>query len=212
MMAKPSTRSAGISNSRKQILDIAAKLFSQRSYNGTPLRDIAAAANMKAGSLYYHFDSKEQLILEVLQIGISNIRESAVKNVEALPVESTCREKLIAAAKGHLEALLEKGDYASTSIRNYRQIPDTIQDVVIETRNSYEDLWRKWLAEGQEKGEIKADTNLKILRLTILSSLNRVLEWYSEGEELTVHQIAETQIGFFWDGVGVKVSDTDNNG
>jgi len=205
--AKTSARSTGTGNSRKQILDIAAALFSQRGYNGTPLRDIAAAANMKAGSLYYHFDSKEQLILEVLQIGINNIRESAVKSVAALPAESSSREVLIAAAKGHLEALLEKGDYASTSIRNYRQVPDAIQDVVVKIRNSYEDLWRQWLADAQEKGEIKAEVNLKILRLAILSALNRVLEWYTEGEELTVHEIAEIQMGFFLDGVGLEVAD-----
>ena len=56
--------------SRQQILAVAATLFCARGYAGTSLRDIAAAAGMKAGSLYYHFASKEELTAEVLRIGV----------------------------------------------------------------------------------------------------------------------------------------------
>jgi Transcriptional regulator len=58
-----------VKNTREKILDAAAALFSRQGYNGTALRDIAAALDMKAGSLYYHFDSKEQLVLEIFKTG-----------------------------------------------------------------------------------------------------------------------------------------------
>ena len=194
------TKLSGAKKTKEQILDISAKLFSQRGYNGTPLRDIAAAVNMKAGSLYYHFDSKEQLIQEILTIGVENIYESVVARVEDLPEKSSSRSILLAAAKGHLEALLEKGDYTSTGIRNYGQLPKPIQSKVLVIRDKYEDLWRGWLSEAKEKGEIRPDVDLKVLRLTILGAMNRTLEWYKKGG-LSVEEIAEVQIGFFWDGV-----------
>ena len=194
------TKLSGAKKTKEQILDISAKLFSQRGYNGTPLRDIAAAVNMKAGSLYYHFDSKEQLIQEILTIGVENIYESVVARVEDLPEKSSSRSILLAAAKGHLEALLEKGDYTSTGIRNYGQLPKSIQSKVLVIRDKYEDLWRGWLSEAKEKGEIRPDVDLKVLRLTILGALNRTLEWYKKGG-LSVEEIAEVQMGFFLDGV-----------
>ena len=194
------TKLSGAKKTKEQILDISAKLFSQRGYNGTPLRDIAAAVNMKAGSLYYHFDSKEQLIQEILTIGVENIYESVVARVEDLPEKSSSRSILLAAAKGHLEALLEKGDYTSTGIRNYGQLPKSIQSKVLVIRDKYEDLWRGWLSEAKEKGEIRPDVDLKVLRLTILGALNRTLEWYRKGG-LSVEEIAEVQMGFFLDGV-----------
>jgi len=198
---------SGAKKTREHILDVSAKLFSKRGYNGTPLRDIAAAVNMKAGSLYYHFDSKEQLIQEILTIGVENIYESVVCRVKDLPEKSSSRSILLAAAKGHLEALLEKGDYTSTGIRNYGQLPKPIQSKILLVRDKYEDLWRGWLAEAKEKGEISDNVDLKILRLTILGALNRTLEWYKKGD-LSVEQIAEMQLAFFWDGVAEAVKKT----
>ncbi|MEW4982566.1 MAG: TetR/AcrR family transcriptional regulator [Cycloclasticus sp.] len=189
-----------VKKTREKILDAAASLFSQQGYNGTALRDIASALDMKAGSLYYHFDSKEQLVLEILKIGLENIIQTVITRVNALPEGSSTREVLIAAAKGHLVALLEKGDYTSTSIRNYGQMPAAVQEEGLLIRDKYENMWRKWLIAAQEKGDIKASVDLKILRLSLLGSLNRTLAWYAVGEK-SIDEIAEIQVGFFWDGI-----------
>ncbi|PHS73435.1 MAG: TetR family transcriptional regulator [Cycloclasticus sp.] len=189
-----------VKQTRTMILDVSAKLFSQYGYNGTVIRDIAQALNMKAGSLYYHFDSKEQLVLEVLTIGIENIIDTVQREVAALPKNCSSKEIVQAATKGHLLALLEKGDYTSTSIRNLGQLPEPVQAEVLVIRDRYEDMWRKWLLDAQTNGEIKANVNLKVLRLSILGVLNRTLAWYKKGE-LTIEEIAGMQIGYFWDGV-----------
>jgi len=206
-MVKPEvltkTKKSGTNKTRQKILDVSATLFSHKGYNGTSLRDIAVAADMKAGSIYHHFDSKEQLIREVLTTGIDNIYQYTTREVNALPENSSTRAIIDAAARGHLEALLEKCDYSSTSIRNFRQLPEASQIVVLELRDKYEKLWHQWLKEGQEKGEIKPEVNLKILRLTILSALTKTLEWYKEGE-LSTEEIAGMQISFFWNGVDGK--------
>ena len=47
---------------RSRIMDEAANLFLQRGYEGTSLRQLAEVVGMKAGSLYYHFSSKDQLL------------------------------------------------------------------------------------------------------------------------------------------------------
>ncbi len=185
---------------RANILDVSAKLFSQYGYNGTVLRDVANALDMKAGSLYYHFGSKEQLVLEVLMIGIESIIDTVTKEVGALPENCSSRELIHAAAKGHLSALLEKGDYTSTSIRNLGQLPESVQDKVLVIRDRYEDMWRNWLLEAQKKGDIKQSVNLKILRLSLLGVLNRTLAWYKKGD-LSIEEIATIQVEFFWDGI-----------
>ena len=184
-----------VKNTREKILDAAAALFSRQGYNGTALRDIAAALDMKAGSLYYHFDSKEQLVLEILKLGLENIINTVITR--------TTEEVLIEAAKGHLTALLEKGDYTSTSIRNYGQMPAAVQEKGRGIRDKYENMWRKWLVAAQKRGDIDASVDLKILRLSLLGSLNRTLAWYSPGEK-TIDEIAEIQVGFFWNGIKAR--------
>jgi len=185
---------------KTKILDVSARMFSKQGYNGTVLRDIANELNMKAGSLYYHFESKEQLVLEVLNIGLQNITDKVMAAIDALPEDATSRERLFAAAKGHLTALLEKGDYTSTSIRNLGLLPDSVLEEVMVSRKKYENMWRTWIEEAQAKGDIRADINIKVLRLSIFGALNRTVAWYKEGE-LSINEIAEIQMGFLWDGI-----------
>jgi len=189
-----------VNKTKENILDAAAVLFSQRGYNGTALRDIANALDMKAGSLYYHFESKEQMVLEILTLGMKNIISTVINRVEALPENASSRDVLVAAAKGHLAALLEKGDYTSTSIRNYAQMPEPVQKKGHVLREKYEKMWRTWLLKAQQEGDIKESVDLKILRLSLLGAMNRTLAWYKEGG-LSVDEIAEIQISFVWEGI-----------
>ncbi len=189
-----------VSKTKENILDAAAALFSKRGYNGTALRDIANALDMKAGSLYYHFESKEQMVLEILTLGMKNIISTVIQRVEELPEDATSRDVLVAAAKGHLTALLEKGDYTSTSIRNYAQMPEPVRKKGHVLREKYEKMWRTFLLKAQQEGDIKESVDLKILRLSLLGAMNRTLTWYKEGG-LSVDEIAEIQIGFVWEGI-----------
>ena len=200
MSANLRTDKTKVKKTKDNILDAAAALFSQHGYNGTALRDIADSLNMKAGSLYYHFDSKEQLVLEIISIGLENIIDTVIQRVEALPEGSSTREVLVTAAQGHLAALLGKGDYTSTSIRNYGQMPEAVQLETLIIRDKYEDMWRKWLVKAQQKGDIKTSINLKLLRLTLLGSLNRTLAWYKKGD-MTTDDIAKAQVDIIWDGI-----------
>src|SRR3954464_11698845 len=62
--------------SRDAILRAAAALFRHQGYSGTTLRQIASLAKTKAGSIYYHFDSKEEILKEVLERGLQHVVES----------------------------------------------------------------------------------------------------------------------------------------
>jgi AcrR family transcriptional regulator len=185
---------------RKLILDVAAALFSSRGYNATPLREVAAAANMKAGSLYYHFDSKESMMLEILNMGIEGIAESVNGEIARLPEGAEFGKRLEAAMLGHLKAILVNGDYASTNIRNYGQVPERVRAASMPVREQYEDIWRTLLKRGQEEGAISSKANIGLLRLTIFGGMNWASEWYRP-EGLTIEVIAAEQAKLFLKGI-----------
>ncbi|MGP8122167.1 MAG: TetR/AcrR family transcriptional regulator, partial [Xanthobacteraceae bacterium] len=62
--------------SRDSILEAAAKLFRRQGYSATTLRQIASTAEIKAGSIYYYFDSKEAILDEVLHRGLLRVFEA----------------------------------------------------------------------------------------------------------------------------------------
>ncbi|WP_343243309.1 helix-turn-helix domain-containing protein, partial [Streptomyces sp. SID12501] len=58
---------------RRELLDTAAEVFAAQGYNATTVRKIADAAGMLAGSLYYHFDSKESMLDEILSAFLNEL-------------------------------------------------------------------------------------------------------------------------------------------
>ncbi len=88
--------------SRARILDAAAKMFRQKGYAATTLIEIARAAGMQAGSLYYHFGSKDELLEEVLDIGMRRVHEAVEESQERLPADSSHRDRIRVAVEAHL--------------------------------------------------------------------------------------------------------------
>ena len=84
---------------RQRILDAAARTFRNQGFAGTTLNDIANAAQLRAGSIYYHFDSKERLLEEVLDIGIARVATAVKEEVDGLPPETSPTERIATESK-----------------------------------------------------------------------------------------------------------------
>ncbi len=163
---------------RRRILDAAAKVFRARGYAGARLADIAAEAGMQAGSLYYHFDSREALVEEVMRAGSQHSREIVVARLGALPAEAGPLRRLETAIQAHLLAVLSISDYASASIKLIGQVPDDIRERQLVDQRRYGALWRTLLADAAAAGAIRDDVNLAVVRMAILGALNWSVEWY----------------------------------
>jgi AcrR family transcriptional regulator len=197
-MTVETTKSAA---TRQRILDAAAKAFRAKGFVATRLAEIAALAGLRAGSIYYHFPSKEQILEEVLDIGIRRIADSVQAAVAALPAGTSQRRRITVAMVTHLSALLRHGDYTSANIRIFGQIPEEIRARHLEVRHVYEAFWRQLLNEARAAGEIRADVDLRLARLAILGALNWSIEWY-RSEGATIEAIAGTFANLVFDGVG----------
>src|SRR2546425_9665565 len=97
-------------NRRAQLLDAAARLFRERGFHATSMRDIAKAVDMLSGSIYYHFNSKQEMLLAVYAEGARRIGELVDA---AVARETDPWKRLEAASAAHLNALsITHRDYA----------------------------------------------------------------------------------------------------
>jgi len=170
--------------SRQQILDVAAKLFRARGYTETSLRDIARLVGIKAGSIYYHFASKEELAAEVLRIGVKKVHSAVTAAVDALGPAAAARFRLEAAMAAHLETLLDASDYTSAHIRCFANVPKTLRVQLADVRRDYEKVWRVLLDEMAESRSLRPGIDPGAARLVILGALNWSLEWYDPAQGL----------------------------
>jgi len=198
-MANDSRKSA---QSRQRILDAAAKAFRRKGYVATRLAEIAAIAGLRAGSIYYHFGSKEEILEAVLDIGIRRIVDAVSAALAGLPEEATHRRRLTTAMTAHMTALLRHGDYSSANVRNFGQIPAPVRRRHLKVRRDYEELWRQLLRQAQAAGEISPSADLKLLRLHLLGTLNWSIEWYRPAGA-SVEAIAQTFADFIFDGAAM---------
>jgi len=177
--ADVASSSAEAADTRERILLEAARLLRHHGYAATTLREIADAAGVKAGSIYYHFESKEEILGEVLDKGITIVANAVRTRIEALPANASWRDRIAAGIEGHLWGMLHYGDFTSANIRVYGQIPTSAKSRHKIVRRAYADYWDRLLASALTSGELRQDTGLAMIRLFVIGALNWTVEWYN---------------------------------
>ena len=188
MTEKTRAREEGLhrsDNRRQELMAAAAHLFNQRGYDATSMRDIAREAGMLAGSMYYHFSSKEDLIVATYEEGKRLISTAVLEAIDG--VEDPW-ERLTQAAIAHMNTLFGGNNFSILLCADISRTAPTLRSRLIEIRDSYDKLFRDLiedlpLAEDMDKG---------LLRLNLLGSLNWSTSWYRPGGQ------TPAQIGAFF--------------
>lgn len=164
---------------RALILSATAKLFRDEGYSATTLRKIAAAANMEAGSLYYHFASKDAILDEILQLGVQDVL-NAVQEVRDRCRSSGIdfRQTFASMISTHLTHVLREGSFTSANIRNYSRLPRSRRSPHRKLRQTYTSIWDEFLEQAQKAGDIRIDIKVVPLRQFVLGAMNWTVEWY----------------------------------
>jgi AcrR family transcriptional regulator len=182
-MALPATHAARTAtqprsdNRLPQVLDAAARLFREKGFGYASMRDIAASAGMLPGSLYYHFASKEELLVAVYAEGVRRIKEAIAPALAAAHDDPWTRLENVCAA--HLAALLEDSDYGQVVIRVR---PDDAPDVasrLVTLRDEYERAFSQAIASLP----LPPRTDRRALKLMLLGALNWSQTWYRPGKD-----------------------------
>ena len=171
---------------REVILRIAARLFRQHGYQRTSVREIAEAAGMTSGSLFYYFTSKEELLVAIMDEGVRDIMQSVS---DGLAGQQNLSDRLLAMLRCHLKALLGPNlDAMTVLLYEWRSLSPPARARVLASRDAYERLWTQPLDEAAALGLVDADT--MVVRQTVLGALNWTAQWYRPGGRLDPDTLA----------------------
>jgi TetR/AcrR family transcriptional regulator, cholesterol catabolism regulator len=183
------SRAAEFSRGQSLILDAAMKLFGEMGYTGTTMRDIAKEVGVLAGSLYAHIESKETLLVEIVNSGIRSFL-SAVE-----PVASSnrpARDRMRSAIKAHIRVVAENPQKSLVVFHQWRFLSDVNLAGAIEERRRYEKAFIRIAKDGVKSGEFSQTLDVRIAVLSILGALNWTPEWYSPNGPATPEELGET--------------------
>jgi AcrR family transcriptional regulator len=186
---------------RARILDAAAQVFHENGYAGTRLVDIATAAGLQAGSLYYHFESREDLVIELMRLAWERTYEFVCQSVEQLPASASYLDRLSVAMSAHLVSALEKGTHTAAVIEIMGQVPEGVRRQSLVDQRKYVSYWRAMLQGAAGAGEIRVDLDLSAMLMMILGALNWTADWYDPRDKLRPQDIATELAAVVIDGL-----------
>jgi AcrR family transcriptional regulator len=187
---------------RKQILDAAARVVARRGYAGAMLSEVAEEAGTQPGSLYYHFDSRETLIEEVLQEGVTLSFARARAVLDELPSNSSALQRLEAALRAHLRFQLVESDYARAVVRSIGQCPEDMWKRVNEKFRAYGKFFDTLIAAAMRAKQLDPQVDRSALRMLLIGAANWAPEWYRAGASSTVEEISDLLVRLLLRGVG----------
>ncbi|GAA4627311.1 TetR family transcriptional regulator KstR2 [Actinoallomurus vinaceus] len=184
---------------RAELLATAAEVFATRGYAATTVREVADAAGILGGSLYYHFDSKESMADEILSTFLNEMwaayervldaRLGARETLTALIVESfRCIDR-------HRPAVVmyqNESRHLATSPRFA---------YLIESRRRFEEMWMSLLERGAREGAFRSDLDTGLVYRFIRDTVWVAATWYQSGGRLTADQIAEQYLAMVLGGI-----------
>jgi AcrR family transcriptional regulator len=191
--------------SRSRILDSAAFVFHQKGYALTRLSDIANHARLRPGSIYYHFDSREAIVAEVLRIANERTARAVQGRIDRLPANSDVEARIAAAIEGQFAIVLSGDHYASAHMRIFDQTPTTVREHYLRVLDANAQVWRDLFEEARDQGIIRPDLDLSVVRLLLLGMINWAIEWYKP-DRLGVEDVTRHAILLFMEGVRKRIS------
>ncbi|MFD9905546.1 TetR/AcrR family transcriptional regulator [Streptomyces sp. NPDC059063] len=187
---------------RAELLKIAADVFAEQGYNATTVRKIADAAGMLAGSLYYHFDSKESMLEEILRTFLTELWDGydAVLSAPLGPRET-------------LQALVTESfreiDRHRSAVAIYQKeskhlVAQTRFEYLVESQQRFEKAWLSTLERGVADGVFRADLDIRLAYRFVRDTVWVAASWYRPGGGHSPEEIARQYLSMVLDGISVR--------
>ncbi|MEF2276974.1 TetR/AcrR family transcriptional regulator [Deinococcus sp. YIM 134068] len=173
---------------REQIHDVASRLFSERGYHATSMRDLAGELGMQGGSLYAHISGKEDLLVEIVNRAARQFDAALfVLRDEALPADAKLREAMYR----HLSVVAGNMESATVFFHEWKHLSPEAYRHVTDWRDTIDAFYRDLVRQGIGEGVFRADLDVRMAANLILSAVNWSYTWYRPGGPLSPRDVAE---------------------
>lgn len=161
--------------SRDDVITAAGRLFGERGYHGTSMRDLGDELGLLGSSLYSHVTSKEDLLVDVVERGATLFAEAARRATEG---KASGAERLRALIAGHVDVVVDHLDEVRTFLNEARFLDGVHRQRIVAARDAYEGEFRAAIGDGLSDGSLAWGVDPKLGGIMVLSILNSLERWY----------------------------------
>jgi AcrR family transcriptional regulator len=189
----------------EQVRAAALRLFKEKGYHATSMRDIAAAVGINKGSLYSYIKSKEDLLVPVFE----QAQGVLLTEIEQISADASLSptERLKRAIHAHVIAVADNLDILTVYLSEWRQLGTESLATNRDQRARYSRLFHEILSDGVASGEFRP-MDTRIVMLGMIGMCNYLFRWYRPEGRLTPVQIADELIEMVMQGVAAHRGDS----
>ena len=171
----------------QEIYDVAARIFSEKGYEGASIQDIADSVGILKGSLYYYIESKEDLLFGIID---EVHRNSLIALEEWAAVDGDAIVRLRAFVEGHVLANTKNITKIGVFFHDFRSLDPERRERIITDRDRYDSYLRGIIRDGQAEGLLREDVDPKLASMAILGMMNWTYHWFREDGPKSASQVA----------------------
>ncbi|MFH1003771.1 MAG: TetR/AcrR family transcriptional regulator [Chloroflexota bacterium] len=172
---------------REQILQVASRIFREKTYHGTSLQDIADAVGMQKGSLYYYFNSKEDLLGSIVTEALAVI-DRRLADIASRQMSPPDRLREI--IRSHIRFNHEYQEATTLFLAERNVISALWREEMVESRKRRDGLLHRTLKEGIREGIYRCE-DLQLTVRAIVGMLNASAFWYELSGPHSPEEIAD---------------------
>ena len=176
---------------------MAARLFQQRGYDATSMNDVAAALKLSKGGLYHHFQSKDEILFEIMNHAMEITEDRVLAPVRGI---SDPEARLRALIRLHIEVVLSPQDREITvMLHEYHPLPPGLRKRINARKKDYIHFVEGLMAEVQRARQAKGTVSPRAAAFALLGMINWIYQWYKPEGNLQannlVPQFTELMLG-----------------
>jgi TetR/AcrR family transcriptional regulator, cholesterol catabolism regulator len=185
-------------DSRQEILRTAARLFQQQGYDATSMNDVAAALKLSKGGLYHHFQSKDEILFNLMDHAMNITQERVVNAVKGI---ADPEERLRTLIRLHIGVVLSATDREiSVMLHENHPLPPALRRRINARKKDYVHFVENLIAEVQRTRQSKATVTPRASAFALLGMINWIYQWHKPEGSLQSENLAKQYTEIFFGG------------
>jgi TetR/AcrR family transcriptional regulator, cholesterol catabolism regulator len=185
-------------DSRQDILETAARLFQQQGYDATSMNDVASALKLSKGGLYHHFQSKDEILFNLMNHAMDITQERVVNAVRGI---ADPEQRLREVIRLHIGVVLSAADREVTvMLHENHPLPPALRKRINARKKEYIHFVESLVAEVQSARQSKSGVSPRAAAFALLGMINWIYQWYQPGGALQEKILAQQYTEIFFSG------------
>src|SRR5215468_7385059 len=163
-------------DSRQEILRAAARLFQQQGYDATSMNDVAAALKLSKGGLYHHFQSKDEILFDLMSHAMDITEERVLNPARAIPDPE---ERLRTVIRRHIAVVLSERDREITvMLHENHPLSPALRRQINARKKDYVHFLENLIAEAGRARGAETTVTPRAAAFALLGMINWIYQWY----------------------------------